>query len=111
VQLEDPVEALYQPAEQLVHTLATAAEYFPAAQLVQPLVEPVDAWYFPAGQFVQTVWPVLVTNVPVGQFKQLELAADAWYVPVGQLMQEYVAEAEKEPAGHDEQLEDPVVAW
>ena len=53
---------------------------------------------------------MLVTNVPVGQFKQLELAADAWYVPVGQLMQEYVAEAEKEPAGHDEQLEDPVVA-
>ena len=47
-----PVGLWKKPAEQLVHTVAEAAEYLPAAQLSQ-LDEPAVPWKVPAAQLEQ----------------------------------------------------------
>ena len=49
-----PVEPWKKPVEQLVHTVAEAAEYLPAAQFSQ-LDEPAVPWNLPAAQLEQTV--------------------------------------------------------
>ncbi len=50
----EPVEPWKKPAEQLVHTVAEAAEYMPTAQFSQ-LDEPAVPWLVPAPQLEQTV--------------------------------------------------------
>ena len=50
----EPAEPWKVPTEQLVHTVAEAAEYLPAAQFSQ-LVEPAVPWYLPAAQLEQIV--------------------------------------------------------
>ena len=57
VHSNEPVEAWYMPTEQLVHTEASEAEYDPAGQLVQAVIDPVTALYRPCVQPVQLVAP------------------------------------------------------
>ena len=56
----DPVEISNVPARQLEHTVAEAAEYFPATQDPVTAVRPVVAQFEPEGHEVQLVEPVLV---------------------------------------------------
>ena len=53
-QAVEPVEPWKKPAEQLVHTVAEAAEYMPTAQFSQ-LDEPAVPWKVPAPQLEQIV--------------------------------------------------------
>ena len=101
------VDPEYVPAGQSVQTEAPAAEYLPAAQLVQTsLVCAVDPEYVPAGQSVQTEAPA-AEYLPAVQLLQsvaFVFPSEPEYVPAGQLLQPVAAsEPENLPAGHAEQ--------
>jgi len=70
MQTEEPAAAENLPSPQSEHVLTavapTAAEYFPASQLMQT-DEPAVAEYFPASQLVQTDEPDVGEYFPAMQ--------------------------------------------
>jgi hypothetical protein len=80
VQTVAPVFEEKAPALQLVHTLASAAEYHPTPHEEQA-VDPVLPVYLPEAQLAQSVEPrapVVVMYLPEGQLAQLGSPVDDW---------------------------------
>ena len=103
---EAPTAAEYLPAAQLVQEAALVCavkpENLPASQLVQT-VDPAVAWCLPAPQLMQvlaTVAPTVVEYVPAVQLVQTVEAVPAAYLPAPQGTRSADLPAQKYPAGH-----------
>ena len=74
-QFGEPEAAWNVPAAHMLHEVALAAEYWPAAQREQ-LLEPVADSYLPAAHGAQLVEPTAGWEVPASHASQLDAPSD-----------------------------------